>query len=141
MESKYHNFIWLFFIMAIVIIALISFILTYRMFYAYKIMEFISYSSAILSITLSIFAIQYTYTSNVQIQQQFEKINSVADNIRSTSDNLGLTVQKLDQNLEVILNKLDTIDQSQQQMSSQIDNMNNTVVQNTPSSNYLLPQD
>lgn len=104
-------------------------------------MEFISYSSAILSITLSIFAIQYTYTSNVQIQQQFEKINSVADNIRSTSDNLGLTVQKLDQNLEVILNKLDTIDQSQQQMSSQIDNMNNTVVQNTPSSNYLLPQD
>lgn len=74
--------------MVATIIALTSFILSERICNATKIMEFISYSSAILSITLSIFAIQYTYTSNVQIQQQFEKINAVAESIKNASGEL-----------------------------------------------------
>lgn len=97
-------------------------------YYANEIMEFVSYSSAILSITLSIFAIQYTYTSNVQIQQQFEKINSVADNIRGTANKLNLTSGKLEENLEVILKQLENIDASQKEMSSRINNLNNTQV-------------
>lgn len=88
MNAKSPHFWWIISIMVATIIALTSFILSERICNATKIMEFISYSSAILSITLSIFAIQYTYTSNVQIQQQFEKINAVAESIKNASGEL-----------------------------------------------------
>lgn len=120
MSIKNHNsphFWWLFSVLGAAIIALISYILTYRMLCADKIMEYISYASVILSITLSIFAILYTYTSNVQIQQQFEKINSAANNITSTSDNLTTTGKKLNENLETILNHLERIDDRQEEIS------------------------
>ena len=73
-------------------------------------MDYISYASVILSITLSVFALLYTYTSNVQIQQQFEKINSAADNITSASERLKTTTVKLDENLGTILQHLESID-------------------------------
>ena len=110
--------------MGVTIIALVSFILTCRMLDAVKIMEYISYASVILSITLSIFAILYTYTSNVQIQQQFEKINSAANNIASVSDNLTITSNKLNENLGVILGHLESIDNKQREMSGQMSNLN-----------------
>jgi hypothetical protein len=116
--------------MGLAIIALISFILSERMCEAGKIMEFISYSTAILSITLSIFAIQYTYTSNVQIQQQFEKINAVADNIHKTAENLNLTSSKLDENLGEILERLENMNALQEEMSSQLNNLNDNRVNN-----------
>lgn len=114
--------------MATTIIALVSFILCEKTIGADKIMEFISYSSAILSITLSIFAIQYTYTSNVQIQQQFEKINSIADNIHKTAKNLNLTSGKLDENLGTILERLENMNTLQKEMSSQLNNLNDSKV-------------
>lgn len=124
--------------MATAIIALVSFILCEKTIGADKIMEFISYSSAILSITLSIFAIQYTYTSNVQIQQQFEKINSIADNIHKTAGNLNLTSGKLDENLETILKRLENMDTLQKEMSSQLNNLNDSKVNSIefPYDNY-----
>lgn len=132
MASRYnfikdHNsphFWWLISILGVIIIALVSFILTCRMLDAVKIMEYISYASVILSITLSIFAILYTYTSNVQIQQQFEKINSAANNIASVSDNLTITSNKLNENLGVILGHLESIDNKQREMSGQMSNLN-----------------
>lgn len=132
MASRYnsikdHNsphFWWLISILGVTIIALVSFILTCRMLDAVKIMEYISYASVILSITLSIFAILYTYTSNVQIQQQFEKINSAANNIASVSDNLTITSNKLNENLGVILGHLESIDNKQREMSGQMSNLN-----------------
>lgn len=93
---KTYHFWWVVCLLGATIIFLLSFILTKRVCNASKIMEFISYSSAILSITLSVFAILYTYTSNVQMQQQFEKINSVADNLRESSTSLN----KASSNLE-----------------------------------------
>ena len=83
MNTKSPHFWWIICLMGLAIIALVAFILSERICEANKIMEFISYSTAIVSITLSIFAIQYTYTSNVQIQQQFEKINAVATRWRN----------------------------------------------------------
>ena len=132
MASRYnsikdHNsphFWWLISILGVTIIALVSFISTCRMLDAVKIMEYISYASVILSITLSIFAIVYTYTSNVQIQQQFEKINSAANNIASVSDNLTITSNKLNENLGVILGHLESIDNKQREMSGQMSNLN-----------------
>ena len=123
--------------MGLAIIALVSFVLSERTCQAGDIMEFISYSTAILSITLSIFAIQYTYTSNVQIQQQFEKINAVAESIKGASGELSTTSNKLNENLGVILERLEDIDQSQKEMSSQLNNLNNGVQPTTTQTNYL----
>lgn len=128
MNTKSPHFWWIISIMATAIIALVSFILCEKTICADKIMEFISYSSAILSITLSIFAIQYTYTSNVQIQQQFEKINSIADNIHETAEHLNLTSRKLNDNLDVILERLDNMNTLQKEMSSQLNNLNDDKV-------------
>ena len=136
MNTKSPHFWWIISLMGLTIIALVAFILSERICEADKIMEFISYSTAILSITLSIFAIQYAYTSNVQIPQQFEKINTVAESIKNASGELSATSNKLDENLDVILERLEDIDQSQKEMSSQLNNLNNGI-QNTTQTNYL----
>lgn len=78
MNAKSPHFWWIISIMALTIIALISFIISRRICCSDELMKYVSVASVILSITLSIFAIQYTYTSNNEIHQQFEKINSVA---------------------------------------------------------------
>lgn len=80
--TKSPHFWWLITILGLTIIALIAFIITDKIICSVKLMEYVSVCSTLLSITLSIFAIQYTYTSNNEIHQQFEKINSVADNIK-----------------------------------------------------------
>ncbi len=91
-------------------------------------MDYISYASVILSITLSVFALLYMYTSNVQIQQQFEKINSAADNITSASERLKTTTGKLDENLGTILQHLESIDIKQQEISNNINTTYRTAI-------------
>lgn len=127
MGSKSPHFWWIISLLSITIIALIAFILTGRIACANIISEYISYASVILSITLSIFAILYTYTSNVQIQQQFEKINSAANNIREASSSLFSTNERLNDSLNTIMEQLGKIDKSQNEMRSQLNNMNNQV--------------
>lgn len=96
-------------------------------------MDYISYASVILSITLSVFALLYTYTSNVQIQQQFEKINSAAGNIISASERLKTTTVKLDENLGTILQHLESIDIKQQEISNNINTtLSRTDITNIP---------
>ena len=74
-----------------------------------------------------IFAILYTYTSNVQIQQQFEKINSAANSVREASTSLITTNNKLNESLNIIIERLGNIDKSQNEMRSQLNNMNNQI--------------
>lgn len=136
--TKWPHFWWIISIMGLTIIALVSYIITERVICSAKLMEYVSVCSIILSITLSIFAIQYTYTSNNEIHQQFEKINSVAESIKTTSSELASTNTFLNNNLNQILEHLEQIDQSQQSMSSAIKNITNSVVDtqisNLPSS-------
>lgn len=127
METKSPHFWWIISLLSITIIALMAFILTERTICAHIISEYISYASVILSITLSIFAILYTYTSNVQIQQQFEKINLAANNIREASTSLITTNNKLNESLNTIMERLGNIDKSQNEMRSQLNNMNNQI--------------
>ena len=128
MNAKSPHFWWIISIMALTIIALISFIISRRICCSDELMKYVSVASVILSITLSIFAIQYTYTSNNEIHQQFEKINSVADNIKETSEKLAKTNMLLNDNLNQILQRLENIDQSQKDMSSKIKNIMNAPV-------------
>ena len=127
MEQKSPHFWWIICTLGFIIIALIAFILSNRIEGADKIMEYISFASVILSITLSVFAILYTYTSNFQIQQQFEKINAAANTITDTSKNLTVTNEKLNANLDIILEHLENIDQNQQEMTTKLTNMNSEI--------------
>ena len=129
MESKSPHFWWIICTLSSIIIGLLSFVLTERIACANDIMEYISYASVILSITLSVFAILYTYTSNVQIQQQFEKINTAANNMTATSEKLTTTGNKLNDNLDSILQHLESIDISQREMNTQLNNMNAQIPQ------------
>lgn len=135
MNTKSPHFWWIISLLSSTIIALIAFVLTQRTADASLIIEYISYASILLSITLSVFAILYTYTSNVQIQRQFEKINSAATSIHSTSNDLILTSRKLSDSLESIMEHLENIDQHQREMHIQLDNMNNPPIESTKLSN------
>lgn len=135
MNTKSPHFWWIISLLSSTIIALIAFVLTQRTTDASLIIEYISYASILLSITLSVFAILYTYTSNVQIQRQFEKINSAATSIHSTSNDLILTSRKLSDSLESIMEHLENIDQQQREMHIQLDNMNNPPIESTKLSN------
>lgn len=123
--TKSPHFWWLISVLGLTIIALIAFIITDRIICSAKLMEYISVCSIVLSITLSIFAIQYTYTSNNEIHQQFEKINSVAENIKGTSESLATTNALLNENLDKILEGLENVGQSQQDIAKQIANLTN----------------
>lgn len=135
MGTKSPNFWWIISILTVTIIALVSFILTERIADSSVITNYISSASIILSITLSVFAILYTYTSNVQIQQQFEKINSAATSIHETSNKLISTELKLNELLDTISTRLENIDESQKKMNTHLNNMNNQV--NEPTINNL----
>lgn len=74
-----------------------------------KVMSYVGAFSVLLSILLSIFAIQYTYHSNNEVYRQFDKINGCAENINGTNQELSATHKKLDNHIDTILTKLDSI--------------------------------
>lgn len=124
-KNNIIHYWWSITLMALFIIVLISFILSERIVEAEKVMEYVSYASVILSITLSIFAIMYTYTSNVQIQGQFEKINNAANNITATSEKLTQTGDTLNNNLSTILDSLENL---RTDMNVQFKSINNNMM-------------
>ena len=125
LSTKSPHFWWLISLLSAIILVLGGFIITKRVVGSERLMEYVSVCSVLLSITLSIFAIQYTYTSNNEIHQQFEKINSVADNIRYTSEGLIATSNYFKENLPQILEYLEFLKKNQQDMSAQIKNISN----------------
>ena len=125
--TKSPHFWWLISLLGLTIIALITLVITNQVIDNRTLLDYIAVCSTLLSITLSIFAIQYTYNSNNEIHQQFEKINSAAEIIKETSRNLSNTNTLLNNNLEQILDKLENVDQSQQAIVNQISDITNRV--------------
>lgn len=123
--TKSPHFWWLISLLGLTIIALTAFIITKRVIESEKLLDYIAVCSTLLSITLSIFAIQYTYNSNNEIHQQFEKINSAAEIIKETSKSLSDTNALFNNNLGQILESLENVGQSQQNIAQQIENLTN----------------
>lgn len=138
--TKSPHFWWLISTLGLTIIALVAFIITDRILCSEILMEYVSVCSTVLSITLSIFAIQYTYTSNNEIHQQFEKINSVANNIKDTSEKLAATNTLLNDNLGKILDSLDYVGQSQKDIANKIENLTNRGISTDVNNTMLIPQ-
>lgn len=123
--TKSPHFWWLISLLTLIIIVLVTLVITNQVVDNIKLLDYIAVCSTLLSITLSIFAIQYTYNSNNEIHRQFEKINSAAEIIKDTSRNLSDTNTLLNNNLEQILDKLENVDQSQQAIANQINDITN----------------
>lgn len=123
--TKSPHFWWLICLLGLTIIILIAFIITKRIIDSEKLLDYIAVCSTLLSITLSIFAIQYTYNSNNEIHQQFEKINSAAEIIKATSKSLSDTNALFNNNLSQILESLENVGQSQQSIAQQLENLTN----------------
>ena len=108
------HFWWLMGILVSSIIGLLAFISIDKVWNASKLIDYISSASVLLSITFSVFALQYTYISNVQIQHHFENINTSAEKIKSISDSLSKTTDDLNGKLQDIQNKLVKIESNQE---------------------------
>jgi len=129
------NTVWIVCLLIMIVIALVSFICSERTIDADKIMNYISFASVILSITLSVFAIMYTYTSNVQIQQQFEKINAAAENIQTASKEVTRTEQKLSSMMGDLMSHIESIDESQKEVTKYLNEK--PTHQQEPQPNYF----
>ena len=137
--TKSPHFWWLITLLGLTIIILIAFIITKRIIDNEKLLDYIAVCSTLLSITLSIFAIQYTYNSNNEIHQQFEKINTAAEIIKETSKSLSDTNNLLNKNLGQILESLDSVGQSQQNIVQQIENLTNRGVSTDVNNTIQIP--
>lgn len=125
MENKSNlsvNTIWTISLLAIIIILLLSYIIWGKIEDASVLVEYISYAGTLLSITLSIFAIQYTYHSNNRAETQFDKINQAAENIIRASESMTIEAG-------VIREKLADIETKQNTLNTKIDikNQNSSV--------------
>lgn len=125
MENKSNlsvNTIWTISLLTIIIISLLSYIIWGKIKDASVLVEYISYAGTLLSITLSIFAIQYTYHSNNRAETQFDKINQAAENIIRASETMTIEAG-------VIKEKLDDIETKQNTLNTKIDikNQNSSV--------------
>mgnify|MGYP005953491897 FL=1 len=125
MENKSNlsvNTIWTISLLAIIIILLLSYIIWGKIEDASVLVEYISYAGTLLSITLSIFAIQYTYHSNNRAETQFDKINQAAENIIRASESMTIEAG-------VIKEKLADIETKQNTLNTKIDikNQNSSV--------------
>lgn len=134
--TKSPHFWWIICVLSVIIIGLLAFIITERILCSDVLMEYVSVCSIVLSITLSIFAIQYTYYSNNQVYQQFQNINSVADNIKETAKNLADTNAKLNQNMDQILDRLENLNTTQEVMRAQLKDITNPQVIKTEVKNF-----
>ena len=118
------TFWWVLSVVGTLFLASLAYIIVNQIVGYEIIANYIAAFATLLSIVLSVFAIIYTYTSNAEISQHFLKINSAADNIRNTSSRLTETNAKFRDNLQQILDKLDTIDHHQRNFSDQLQSLN-----------------
>lgn len=100
------HIVWSIVILSISIIILLGFIFSSRMIDANAIKVFIDYAATLLSITLSIFAIAFTYTSNNSTRRQFDKIDYASMKIVDSATKLDKSEQEISSSIKVMHEKL-----------------------------------
>lgn len=100
------HIVWSIVILSTSIIILLGFIFSCRMIDANAIKVFIDYAATLLSITLSIFAIAFTYTSNNSTQRQFDKIDYASMKIVDSATKLDKSEQEISSSIKVMHEKL-----------------------------------
>lgn len=122
MNARSPHFWWIISTLLAIIIILLVIIIRGQIVYADKVIGEISTIALLLSIILSILAIAFTYTSNNNVAQQFDKINTAANNINNSSVKVaGL--------IDSISDRLDKLEKKQESMIEKMDNRNAQVPQ------------
>lgn len=123
------HFWWLIGLMGAAIIALVVVIYCDVDFHGEDVANYVSAFSVLLSILLSIFAIQYTYHSNAQVERQFNDINRAVHNIIETSKELKDTeslmkdaISRIHEHMQSNNNKIDDLTQDFNNLKAQIQN-------------------
>ncbi|MDT3388165.1 MAG: hypothetical protein LIR46_10465 [Bacteroidota bacterium] len=114
------HFWWIISCFIVVIVVLVVILIQGQTYLAQDVIEFISTIALLLSIILSILAIAFTYTSNIQAANQFDKINDAAARIGETS-------VKLSSVTDDIIRRLSRLEGLQEQINKKIDNTNSSV--------------
>lgn len=126
------HFWWLIGLMGAAIIALVVVIYCDVDFHGEDVANYVSAFSVLLSILLSIFAIQYTYHSNAQVERQFNDINRAAHNIIETSKELKDTESLMKSSIEKIHEHLKNNDVKIDKLTSNIGNIEIQLKGNPP---------
>lgn len=126
---------WTITLMALIIIALATHILIGVDIAPGRILRYISYGSTLLSITLSVFAILYTFLSNNKIDREFADLNRATNEIKATNE-------LLKGNLEMIIRAVERTNEAVNNIPSRL---SNTITGNLPNlsdvSNQPKPTD
>lgn len=125
------NIIWIITVLSIIIVLLFAFILLDRVLCAERIVKYLSYTSTLLSILLSVFAILFSYYSSNKLDLQISEINVAVEEIKATNNLLNQSNQTLVQTLISMHEKLGHIE------ANQTDGKNNQ----TPSAPDNIPDD
>lgn len=121
--------VWTIVILSTIIIMLLGFIMTKRMTNANTIKVFIDYAATLLSITLSIFAIAFTYTSNNSTQRQFDKIDYASMKIVDSATNLNKSEQEISSSIKIIHERILSIEND---MGFIKNNIPNVIIESKP---------
>lgn len=105
------HIIWVISILVVIIILLTAGILCNNVCCAESIKVYIEYSATLLSITLSIFAIAFTYTSNNTIQRQFDKIDFASRNIEKSADSLQESEKEISRTIGQVHERMKNIEE------------------------------
>lgn len=108
------HFWWIIGTLLVVIVILSVIIIRGQIYRAEDVINVISSVALLLSIILSILAIAFTYTSNNNVNSQFDKINTAASNINISSqkvssivDNISARLDVLERQQSLIMDKMD----------------------------------
>ena len=115
------HFWWIVSVLVIIIIVLSVVILSNKVIKGETVIAFISNFALLLSIILSILAIGFTYTSNVHIQGQFDKINNAATNVNDSAHQMEKTAND-------IVNRIEVLEKYQKAINEKLDNKNIQVI-------------
>ena len=126
------HFWWIISVLLIIIVVLLTIVIRGNIMCSQKIIDSISTVALLLSIILSILAIAFTYTSNSQVGNQFDKINGAANKISET-------VIKLSSVTDDILNRLNRLERMQEVINNKMDNRNVGVPQDSALKGNPLP--
>lgn len=112
-DKKNTNLIWVISTLVIIIILLVATILLDRICCAERIVKYMNYTSTLLSIVLSIFAILFSYHSSMKLDQQISSINVAVEVIKATNNQIGQSNQTLVSTLFAMHEKLGHLEASQ----------------------------
>lgn len=102
--------VWIVILLVLAVIGLTAYILTdEHTLDGRRLIQVISAASTLLSITLSIFAIQLTFTSNKTIGRQYEIVHDAAMTMEQSSNKVQHATDTLSHKVDVLTNEIKEI--------------------------------